>query len=110
MSPASCTIVGRADEEQERLPAAKRRWLLFASHAAVAYAQAQKVENMGRAIATRDLIGQAKGILTERYAITGLQAFNVLARYSQTENRKLRDIALDVVSLREAEADRRRDA
>jgi transcriptional regulator with GAF, ATPase, and Fis domain len=71
--------------------------LLFASHAAVAFAELQKVENMGRAMATRDLIGQAKGILMERYTITGMQAFGVLTRFSQAENRKLRDIAQELV-------------
>jgi len=42
---------------------------------------------------TRDLIGQAKGILMERYKITGNQAFSLLIRASQNTNMKLRDIA-----------------
>jgi AmiR/NasT family two-component response regulator len=45
------------------------------------------------AMNTRDLIGQAKGILMERYKIDGERAFDVLDRTSQHTNRKLRDIA-----------------
>jgi GAF domain-containing protein len=41
--------------------------LLLASHAAVAVAGAQHEEHLLHAIAARDLIGQAKGILMERY-------------------------------------------
>ncbi|WP_409329586.1 GAF and ANTAR domain-containing protein [Trujillonella humicola] len=67
--------------------------LLLASHAAVALAGAQHEENLQRALSSRDLIGQAKGILMERFRLTGDQAFQVLARVSQQTNRKLVDIA-----------------
>jgi len=49
--------------------------LLLAAHAAVAVAGAQTEEHLRRAVDSRDLIGQAKGILMERYKITGDQAF-----------------------------------
>jgi AmiR/NasT family two-component response regulator len=42
---------------------------------------------------TRDLIGQAKGILMERYNITANQALSPLIRASQNTNIKLRDVA-----------------
>lgn len=67
--------------------------LLFASHAAVAVAQARKLNHLGTALASRDIIGQAKGILMERYRITADQAFALLARLSQDTNRKLHEIA-----------------
>lgn len=67
--------------------------LLLASHAAVAMAGAQRQEHLVRAIETRDLIGQAKGILMERYRVTADQAFTLLIRVSQTTNVKLRDVA-----------------
>ncbi|MCE6995457.1 GAF and ANTAR domain-containing protein [Saccharothrix sp. S26] len=66
---------------------------LFAAHAAVAMADAQQIEGMTRAVSTRDLIGQAKGILIERHRITGDQAFAVLVRASQRTNTKLAHIA-----------------
>ena len=71
--------------------------LLFASHAAVAFAGARKQQTMTRALDTRDPIGMAKGILMERYTITPDQAFRVLVRGSQQSQRKLRDIAHELV-------------
>ena len=67
--------------------------LLLASHAAVALASAQREEHLLQAVETRDLIGQAKGVLMERYKITSDQAFSLLIRASQNTNLKLRDIA-----------------
>ncbi|MEU7530268.1 GAF and ANTAR domain-containing protein [Saccharothrix sp. NPDC042600] len=66
---------------------------LFAGHSAIALATAQQREHLGEAVRTRDLIGQAKGILMERHKLTADQAFAVLARASQLTNSKLRDIA-----------------
>ena len=74
--------------------------LLFASHAAVAFADAQTIEQLEQKAATRDLIGQAKGILMERHRLTADQAFTVLTRYSRDRNRKLRDVATDLVTNR----------
>ena len=54
--------------------------LLLAAHAAVAMASAQREEHLLRAMETRDLIGQAKGILMERNKITANQAFSLLIR------------------------------
>ena len=67
--------------------------LVLAAHAAVAVAAAQNEEHLRRAVSSRDLIGQAKGILMERYKLTGDQAFQVLARASQQTNRRLVDVA-----------------
>ncbi|MFC3300224.1 GAF and ANTAR domain-containing protein [Arthrobacter agilis] len=66
---------------------------LVASHAAVAFADAQKLHQFEDAIATRDLIGQAKGILMERYGITSGQAFLMLVRVSTDTNTKLLAVA-----------------
>jgi GAF domain-containing protein len=71
--------------------------LLFASHAAIAYAGVRKEAQLAQALANRDLIGQAKGILMERHKISGARAFLVLSRVSQTSNRKLHDIADELV-------------
>jgi GAF domain-containing protein len=67
--------------------------LVFASHAAIALAGAQQEQRLRTAIASRDLIGQAKGILMERFRITADQAFRVLVGASSRTNRKLADIA-----------------
>jgi transcriptional regulator with GAF, ATPase, and Fis domain len=79
------------DDESEQVG------LLFASHAAVAYASVRKEAQLANAVASRDLIGQAKGILMERYNISPERAFLVLTRISQDSHRKLHDIAAELV-------------
>jgi hypothetical protein len=70
---------------------------LFAAHAAIALAGAHRQEQLILALATRDLIGQAMGILMERYKVMGHQAFALLVQLSQDTNRKLRDVAAQLV-------------
>ena len=70
--------------------------LLLASHAAIAAADAHHFENVTSALVNRDIIGQAKGILMERFKITSDQAFAVLAKVSQDTNRKVSAIAEDL--------------
>jgi GAF domain-containing protein len=76
----------------------------FAPYAAVAtgnlyaYQSARDMaDNLQAALESRAIIDQAKGILIERYKVTADQAFQLLARASMTTNRKLRDIADDLV-------------
>ena len=52
------------------------------------------------ALASRDVIGQAKGILMERESCTAGDAFDMLRRASQRTNRKLRDVAADLAEQR----------
>jgi putative methionine-R-sulfoxide reductase with GAF domain len=66
---------------------------VLAQHAAVAMVGASEVTQLRNALATRDLIGQAKGILMERNKRTDVQAFNLLTRASQKANMKLVDVA-----------------
>jgi GAF domain-containing protein len=77
--------------------------LLLASHASIAVAGAQKLEHAGIALMSRDLIGQAKGILMERFKITADQAFAVLAKVSQDTNRKVYAVAEDLTRTGELE-------
>ena len=56
------------------------------------------MEQLQHGLITRDLIGQAKGILMERFKITSGQAFTLLVRVSQHNNRKLRDIAAELAN------------
>ena len=69
---------------------------MVAVHAAVALAGAEHEQNLRRGLDSRDLIGQAKGILMERHKLTAHQAFGVLAQVSQETNRKLVDLAHEV--------------
>lgn len=75
--------------------------LVFASHAAVAFAEARHIDHLNLAVDSRDLIGQGKGVLMERYSIDNEQAFLVLVRVSQRTHRKLSDLARELVSTRQ---------
>lgn len=66
---------------------------LFASYAAIALHGGQRVDQLNAALRSRDVIGQAKGILIERFAVSEEQAFAMLVRSSQDTNLKLRDVA-----------------
>ena len=53
----------------------------------------EKVQGLEEALLSRDVIGQAKGILMERLHLTPDQAFEELRTVSQHHNRKVRDVA-----------------
>jgi hypothetical protein len=59
--------------------------------------EARLADNLRKALATRELVGQAQGILMEREHITAEQAFDILRRASQHLNLKLREVAQDLV-------------
>ncbi len=76
----------------------------FASYAAVAvsnmhaYASARDLaDHLQVALESQSVIDQAKGILMERYRVTGDQAFQALASVSMRTNTKVRDIADQLV-------------
>ncbi len=78
--------------------------LLFAAQGGVAVRNAalyrgcrQMVENLQVALSSRAVIEQAKGILVAEYGYTPDVAFKRLSVMSQNANRKVRDIAADVV-------------
>lgn len=61
-------------------------------------------EQLRNAVASREIIGAAKGILMESQSCTRDEAFDILRRASQRENRKLRDLAEELVLRVEARA------
>lgn len=67
-------------------------------------ADGKRAANLNEALRTRELIGQAQGILMERERITADQAFDVLRRASQKVNIKLRTVAETLVETGEAPA------
>lgn len=66
---------------------------LVAAHAAIAFSDAQHIGQLNAALINRDIIGQAKGILMERYKISAHQAFTLIATASNRTNTKLVDVA-----------------
>jgi GAF domain-containing protein len=79
-------------------PDARQMAELFASHAAIALGRARHEHQLNEALASRKAIGQAIGIVMERYQIDEDRAFHFLARASQTSNIKLRLIADEVIA------------
>jgi GAF domain-containing protein len=73
---------------------------VLARHAAVAIGTARKEQDLWQAVDARKRIGQAQGILIERYDLTPDKAFAVLLRYSQDKNLKLRAVADQLVEHR----------
>jgi GAF domain-containing protein len=77
----------------------------FAGYAAVAVANAgvyatvsSLAANLQRALESRGVIDQAKGILMGRHGISAEAAFDLLSKRSQTTQRKVRDLAAELVA------------
>jgi GAF domain-containing protein len=71
--------------------------VLLAAHSAVAIAAATTRTDFLAVLESRDVIGQAKGILMERRKITSTAAFDLLITASSHSNRKLRDVAAELI-------------
>jgi len=77
---------------------------IFARHAALALSRAWNEAGLNTALDTRKLIGQAQGILMERHDLNAGRAFEVLRRYSQDHNIKLREVAAHLIEIRKLPA------
>jgi GAF domain-containing protein len=73
---------------------------LFAAHASLALGQDRREEQLNAALLTRKVIGQAIGILMERHELDEDGAFAFLTRVSSHTNVKLREVAKEIVALR----------
>lgn len=80
---------------------------LFADHAAIALGHALTEDQLHQAMTWRKTIGQALGIVSERYQITEDRAFDFLVRASQSSNVKLRLVAEEIVATTNEKYDRR---
>jgi GAF domain-containing protein len=81
------------DDEQDALA--------LAAHISVALRAAQQVEQLTSALERRTVIGQAEGILMERFDMPADRAFAVLRRVSSTSNTKLHEVAQTLIRTRE---------
>lgn len=70
---------------------------ILASHVAVAWSMVRRDEQFRSALASRDIIGQAKGMIMERFKIDAVQAFELLKRLSQSSNNALALVARELV-------------
>lgn len=70
---------------------------VLAYHASAALQTAREIEGLTIALDSRTVIGQAQGILMERYKVDSERAFTILRRHSQQENIRLSRLARDLV-------------
>lgn len=74
--------------------------MVLAAHAAAAILASREGDQMQSALSTRDHIGQAKGIIMERFKIDEVRAFAMLRQLSQDTNTKLIDVAQRIIDTR----------
>lgn len=70
---------------------------VYATHAALAMFRTRQQGEFRSALASRDTIGQAKGMIMERFGIDAVEAFSLLRRLSQDGNTPLADVARRLV-------------
>lgn len=86
-----------AEQQQAFDEEAAELGVILATHAALAWSMVRRDEQFRSALASRDIIGQAKGMLMERFKIDAVQAFELLKRLSQSSNTALALIARQLV-------------
>lgn len=77
--------------------AATETGLMLATHVAVAWNLVRRDLQFRSALASRDIIGQAKGMVMERFKVDAVQAFELLKRLSQSSNTAVVTIARQLV-------------
>ena len=80
---------------------------IFGAHATEAMSKARLVSGLRAALESRHVIGIAQGVLAAQYDISYERAFEVLHRYSNDRNLKLRDVAQKVADERRLRLDDR---
>jgi GAF domain-containing protein len=73
---------------------------ILAAHAAAAILASRESQQLQAALLSRDLIGQAKGMLMERFQVDAVGAFEMLRKLSQQMNVRLSEIARRIVDTR----------
>ena len=73
---------------------------MLATHAAIALISQDREAQFRSALASRDAIGQAKGIIMERYDVDAVRAFELLRKLSQDTNIRLTEVADRIVARR----------
>lgn len=73
---------------------------VLAAQASAHLALTDLVQNLSTALSTRTVIGQAEGILMERYQLDATRAFGILRRVSQHTNTRLAEVAEELVRTR----------
>ena len=72
--------------------------LIYATHTALAWRLVRRESQFRSALASRDIIGQAKGVIMERFNLDAVEAFELLTRLSQESNTRLIEIAAALIN------------
>ena len=72
----------------------------LAGHLSVVMAAERQIDQLGLGLHNRNIIGQAQGVLMERYDMTADQAFDYLRRISSNTNRKVAVVAAEIAETR----------
>ncbi|MGA8546341.1 MAG: GAF and ANTAR domain-containing protein [Mycobacterium sp.] len=79
-------------------PEAEAVAVMLATHAAIALIADDMQLQFRSALASRDVIGQAKGMIMERFKVDAVRAFELLTRLSQNSNVRVADVAAHLVA------------
>jgi hypothetical protein len=101
---STCTPRGRRASTPEAPVMAD----LFVNHAALAVARAMEMDDLYEAMRTREVIGQAAGLLMQRYGLHPDGAIAFLVRSSANSNTEMREIARQIVDQHATEVGRRK--
>ncbi|BBZ47214.1 hypothetical protein MPRM_44950 [Mycobacterium parmense] len=82
---------------------------MLANHAAIAFMHDEQERQFKAALATRDVIGQAKGMIMERFGVDAAHAFAMLRAISQQTNTPLREVARRLVDCAKRGGDEQHD-
>jgi AmiR/NasT family two-component response regulator len=72
----------------------------LAGHLSVVMAAEKQIDHLGLALHNRNVIGQAQGVLMERFDMTADQSFDYLRRISSNTNMKLANVAAEIARTR----------
>lgn len=70
---------------------------VYATHIALAWSMMRRQDQFRSALASRDILGQAEGVVMERFNLDAIEAFELLTRLSQQSNTRLVDIAAGLI-------------
>jgi len=91
------SVGGFSDDDEQLCQAFAAQASIVVSNAHSYWSVFELSQNLSKAMETRAVIEQAKGVLMSTHRIDGDAAFEMLRERSQTSNRKLREVAADVV-------------
>jgi hypothetical protein len=72
---------------------------IYATHAALAWDTVRRDEQFRAALASRDILGHAKGMIMERFGVNAVRAFELLKKISQDSNTPVAQVAHNLVQI-----------